>query len=296
MTDNKDKQNMKLLPDVLYADTESKDHELTVNSKRTVQPNALMRLGVFVPKPANKRSTAAMTLEASELLSTLSLPRKEGYTNIQIIGPRLDMDTDFKSWIGIIRSFSKYGHQGNEISLPFKEFASFCGFSSKRMDRPLRKKIHLSMMKIRAKTLSFTKENDMASYATGLVKVAMVDMAKDNVILEADSRIWELYEQDYRVLLRLQALDELSRNELAQTLYTFFESLPKKPYPVSFQRIRERVCLTSEVKEQNRSIKNALKQLQKIGYLDYDLKKEGQEYFINILSRKPALNKAKENE
>ncbi|EJK3611997.1 protein RepA, partial [Escherichia coli] len=43
------------ISDILYADIESKAKELTVNSNNTVQPVALMRLGVFVPKPTKKQ-------------------------------------------------------------------------------------------------------------------------------------------------------------------------------------------------------------------------------------------------
>ncbi|HBL6074235.1 TPA: protein RepA, partial [Escherichia coli] len=44
--------NQSFISDILYADIESKAKELTVNSNNTVQPVALMRLGVFVPKPS----------------------------------------------------------------------------------------------------------------------------------------------------------------------------------------------------------------------------------------------------
>ncbi|EPC3707634.1 protein RepA, partial [Escherichia coli] len=47
--------NQSFISDILYADIESKAKELTVNSNNTVQPVALMRLGVFVPKPSKSK-------------------------------------------------------------------------------------------------------------------------------------------------------------------------------------------------------------------------------------------------
>lgn len=98
--------NQYLISDVLYADVESKTKELTVNTNNTVQPVALMRLGVFVPKPT-KNQPENKEIDASVIFSQLEIAQAEGYDNIKITGPRLDMDTDFKVWIGVIYSFSK---------------------------------------------------------------------------------------------------------------------------------------------------------------------------------------------
>ena len=54
------------------------------------------------------------------------------------------MDTDFKTWIGVIYAFSKYGLSSNTIQLSFREFAKTCGFPSKRLDAKLRLTIHES--------------------------------------------------------------------------------------------------------------------------------------------------------
>ncbi|EHE8377155.1 RepB family plasmid replication initiator protein, partial [Salmonella enterica] len=89
------------ISDILYADIESKAKELTVNSNNTVQPVALMRLGVFVPKPT-KNQADNNEIDASKVFSQLEIAQAEGYDNIKITGPRLDMDTDFKVWIGVI--------------------------------------------------------------------------------------------------------------------------------------------------------------------------------------------------
>ncbi|MEQ4241385.1 protein RepA, partial [Klebsiella pneumoniae] len=105
----------------------------------------------------------------------------------------------------------------------------------------------------------------------------------------ADQRLWELYQTDYTVLLRHKPINALTRKEAAQALYTFIESLPTNPVPISFKRIRDRLSLLSPVKEQNRIIKLALKQLQDIGYLDHSITKKGKETFILIHRRSANL-------
>jgi hypothetical protein len=282
------KENKSLITDALQQEVDGEMKELTVNSARTVQPVALMRMGVFVPKPARKKAVAN-EIDASELLANLEIASTEGYTQISILGPRLDMEMDFKTWAGIIQAFHNYGRKSNEITLPFTEFAKYCGFPTKRLDKPLRKKLHLSMSKIRAKTLSFANQEQTKHYTTGLIKTARVNMEEDVVELEADDRIWDLYRDDYRVLLRMKAFGKLTRQELAQTLYTFFESLPVQPWPVSFARLRERVCLVSEIKGQNRAIRNGLEKLKEIGYLNYSIIEKNREAFVVIHSRNAAL-------
>ncbi|EAB4417276.1 protein RepA [Salmonella enterica] len=281
---------MRLITDALLQETDGEVKELTVNSARTVQPVALMRMGVFVPKPARKNA-AALEIDATELLATLDIMGSEGYTNIRIIGPRLDMEMDFKTWAGIIQAFHNYGRKSNQISLPFTEFAKYCGFPTKRLDKKLRTKLDFSMTKIRAKTLAFSNQEKTKHYSTGLIKTAHVDMENDRVDLEADERLWDLYRDDYRVLLRMKAFGQLARQELAQTLYAFFESLPSKPWPVSFTRLRERVCLISEIKGQNRAIRNGLEKLKEIGYLDYSLTEKNRETYVIIHGRYPALTR-----
>ncbi|EEA2443658.1 RepB family plasmid replication initiator protein, partial [Salmonella enterica subsp. enterica serovar Enteritidis] len=162
--------NQYLISDVLYADVESKTKELTVNTNNTVQPVALMRLGVFVPKPT-KNQPENKEIDASAIFSQLEIAQAEGYDNIKIIGPRLDMDTDFKVWIGVIYSFSKYGLSSNTIQLSFQEFAKACGFPSKRLDGKLRNTIHDSLGRLRNKGISFRRgKNAKGSYNTGLLK------------------------------------------------------------------------------------------------------------------------------
>ena len=84
---------------------------LTPNNNNTVQPVALMRLGVFVPTLKSLKNSKKNTLsrtDATEELTRLSLARAEGFDKVEITGPRLDMDNDFKTWVGIIHSFARH--------------------------------------------------------------------------------------------------------------------------------------------------------------------------------------------
>ena len=72
---------------------------LTPNNNNTVQPVALMRLGVFVPTLKSLKNSKKNTLsrtDATEELTRLSLARAEGFDKVEITGPRLDMDNDFR--------------------------------------------------------------------------------------------------------------------------------------------------------------------------------------------------------
>lgn len=248
-----------------------------------------MRLGIFVPK-ATKGTPEFGGVDASELLSKLEISKAEGFDNINIIGPRLDMDTDFKVWIAIIRSFSTYGLTANKITLRFSEFAKFAGFNSKRLDRTLRTKIHESLWRIRNKSVTFKRGSSMTgSYNTGLLKTGYFDSERDVIELEADEKLWELYSLDYRVLLQQHAIKALPKKEVAQALYTFIESLPSNPVPVGFDRLRERLALTAQIKDQNRVIKKAVVQLIDIGYLDATVIKKGRENYLLIHKRNPKL-------
>ena len=281
--------NQSFISDILYADIESKAKELTVNSNNTVQPVALMRLGVFVPKPSKSKGESK-EIDATKAFSQLEIAKAEGYDDIKITGPRLDMDTDFKTWIGVIYAFSKYGLSSNTIQLSFQEFAKACGFPSKRLDAKLRLTIHESLGRLRNKGIAFKRGKDAkGGYQTGLLKVGRFDADLDLIELEADSKLWELFQLDYRVLLQHHALRALPKKEAAQAIYTFIESLPQNPLPLSFARIRERLALQSAVGEQNRIIKKAIEQLKTIGYLDCSIEKKGRESLVIVHSRNPKL-------
>lgn len=185
--------NQSFISDILYADIESKAKELTVNSNNTVQPVALMRLGVFVPKPSKSKGESK-EIDATKAFSQLEIAKAEGYDDIKITGPRLDMDTDFKTWIGVIYAFSKYGLSSNTIQLSFQEFAKACGFPSKRLDAKLRLTIHESLGRLRNKGIAFKRGKDAkGGYQTGLLKVGRFDADLDLIELEADSKLWELF-------------------------------------------------------------------------------------------------------
>lgn len=72
---------------------------------------------------------------------------------------------------------------------------------------------------------------------------------------------------DRRVLLRLKAIDALQSKESAQALYTYIESLPQNPVPISMKRMWDRLNLTSNIYTQNHTVRKAMTQLKDIGRL-----------------------------
>lgn len=265
------------------------DKLLTVTKSATVQPVALMRLGVFVPKPGRTKGLSASSIDATADFSQLEIARAEGYDSIKISGPRLDMEIDFKVWVGVIYAFSKYGIDTNTIELGYIEFAKMCGFSTDRLGRKLKNDIQESLFRIRNKGILFTKKATNRTYFTGLLKSGDLNPENDKIILEADPNLWELYQFDHQVLLQLKIIKKLSQKETAQAVYTFIESLPSNPIPLSFSRLRERLMLKSEIKGQNRAIKTAIEHLKKIGYLNGEIKKKGNENYLLIYNTNPKL-------
>ncbi|PHM69536.1 replication protein RepA [Xenorhabdus sp. KJ12.1] len=267
---------------------------LMPNTNNTVQPVALMRLGLFVPtlKSTNRSKRNLMaSMDATDELKQLSLAKSEGYTNIKITGERLDMDNDFKTWVGVIHSFAKHKVIGDKVTLKFVDFIKLCGIPSSRSSKRLRERLDESLRRIVSTTLSFT--NDTKAYHTHLVQSAYYDMQKDTVTLQADPKIFELYQFDHKVLLQLRAINELSRKESAQALYTFIESLPSNPAPVSLARLRARLNLKSRVNTQNATVRRAMEQLKEIGYLDFTETKKGNSVYFMIHERTPKLKKNK---
>jgi hypothetical protein len=94
---------------------------------------------------------------------------------------------------------------------------------------------------------------------------------------------------DRRVLLRLKAIDALQRKESAQALYTYIESLPQNPAPISMKRMRDRLNLTSNVYTQNHTVRKAMMQLKDIGYLDYTEFKRGRSTYFSVHYRNSKL-------
>ncbi|HBN2351272.1 TPA: RepB family plasmid replication initiator protein, partial [Salmonella enterica subsp. enterica serovar Typhimurium] len=115
------------------------------------------------------------------------------------------------------------------------------------------------------------------------------DTEKDIVQLQADPRLFELYQFDRKVLLQLKAINALKRRESAQALYTFIESLPRDPAPISLARLRARLNLKSPVFSQNQTVRRAMEQLREIGYLDYTEIQRGRTKLFCIHYRRPKL-------
>ncbi|WP_099108714.1 RepB family plasmid replication initiator protein [Xenorhabdus sp. KJ12.1] len=288
----KDSKNIRLFKDAIPEPTNDTHRKLTVTMNSSVQPAVLMKMGVFVP--TKKKGSEAAPIDASESLSKLEHASREGYSDVLITGPRLNLSTDFKIWMGIIHSFSRSEDalKGNKIRLKFTEFARNCQYPNKRFDARLRKEIAYSLARIRGKTITFSKPGSTKVYITGLLKTGEFDTETNTVILEADENLWELYNEDNLTLLRKKPLSALPRKEAAQAIYTYIASLPANPVPLSFKRLRERLLLPSTKGEQNRIIRNALEDLKKIGYLDYHLykDKEDKENIVKIISRNPTLH------
>lgn len=265
--------------------------ELKPNVRNTVQPVAFMRLGLFVPtlKSTHRGRMGQMTsIDVSKELRQLSLAKSEGYERIHISGARLDMDNDFKTWIGIIHAFARYHVTNEELVLPFVEFIRLCGFSSSLSSARLRKRLEISLTRIASNTISFSNQSG-DYYVTHLVQSAKYNSKTDEICLQADPNIFEIYQFDRKVLLQLRAINALPRKESAQALYTFIESLPSNPIPVSIERFRQRLNLTSRTITQNAIIRKALAQLKEIGYLDHSEIKRGHMTYFIIHHRYPEL-------
>lgn len=264
--------------------------KLDVNSTSTVQPVALMRLGLFVPtlkSTGKSKANRKNVTDATEELVQLSIAKSEGYTDVRITGSRLDMDTDFKVWLGIIRSMSEYGVKNDTLELSFVEFVKMCGFHTRRSNKKMRDRISNSLFKLATVTLKFQSETK--GWTTHLVQSAYYDITEDIVEIKAEPKLFELYHMDRRVLLRLKAIDALQRKESAQALYTYIESLPQYPAPISMKRMRDRLNLTSNVYTQNHTVRKAMEQLRDIGYLDYTEFKRGRATYFSVHYRNPKL-------
>ncbi|HCB1727368.1 RepB family plasmid replication initiator protein [Citrobacter freundii] len=264
-------------------------YELTPNSNKTVQPVALLRLSVFTPVSPRERGKRDFLIDASDELSSLEVARREGYTDIKIHGAKLNMSTDFKTWVGIISAFSVYGFTSEKITLPFTEFARMCGLRPTDINQRARKRLFDSMFNLSSVTLSFRSKDGKKAMVTHLVQKATLDTDSDLVEIVGDPNLWELYRYDHKVLLGLKALGELSRKEAAQSLYIYFESMPSGTLYVSLKRLRERLAMQSRVCDQNVVVRRAMADLVSIGYLEFSEAKKGREVQFIIHSRSPKL-------
>lgn len=265
--------------------------KLDVNSTSTVQPVALMRLGLFVPtlkstsvSKAN-RKTSQMPLRS---LYSCPLLKAKGTPTLRSPVRVLIWTRIFKEvWLGIIRSMSEYGVKSDTTELSFVEFVKMCGFDSRRSNKKMRDRISNSLFKLASVTLKFQSETK--GWTTHLVQSAYYDINEDIVEIKAEPKLFELYHMDRRVLLRLKAIDALQRKESAQALYTYIESLPQNPAPISMKRMRDRLNLTSNIYTQNHTVRKAMEQLRDIGYLDYTEFKRGRATYFSVHYRNPKL-------
>ena len=264
-------------------------YELTPNSNKSVQPVALLRLSVFSPVSTKDKGKREFLIDASEELSSLEVARQEGYTDIKIKGAKLNMSTDFKTWVGIISAFSKYGYDREKIILPFSEFARMCGLKPTDINGRARERLHDSLFNVSSVTLSFRGKDTKKSLVTHLVQRASLDFETDQIEIIGDSSLWELYRYDHKILLGLKALALLSRKEAAQSLYVYFESMPAGTLYISMKRLRERLSLESLVKDQNVIIRRAMAELAKINYLEFNEYKKGREIMFVIHNRSPKM-------
>lgn len=264
--------------------------------RQTIQPKVLLRLGVFVPtlKSTDKGGRKSHSIDATESLSRLSIVEGEGYNQIQIYGPRLDMDTDFKVWVGIIYALSnKKLDNDDQLELNFTDFAKYCGFETKRIDRQLKDRFDASLTRIARTNISFVKSvpgtDDRITINMHLVESTYYDSHSGKIIIKPNSKLNTLYRVDGKTRLYLKALQKLSRKESAQALYLYLAELPPTFYRIGFDRLRERLQLTSHLGNQNATVKKALQQLKDIGFLEYSVDKEGSDYVLNILKRNNKL-------
>lgn len=264
--------------------------------RQTIQPKVLLRLGVFVPtlKSTDKGGRKSHSIDATESLSRLSIVEGEGYNQIQIYGPRLDMDTDFKVWVGIIYALSnKKLDNDDQLELNFADFAKYCGFETKRIDKQLKDRFDASLTRIARTNISFVKSvpgtDDRITINMHLVESTYYDSHTGKIIIKPNSKLNTLYRVDGKTRLYLKALQKLSRKESAQALYLYLAELPPTFYRIGFDRLRERLQLTSHLGNQNATVKKALQQLKDIGFLEYSVDKEGSDYVLNILKRNNKL-------
>ncbi|MCT8988675.1 RepB family plasmid replication initiator protein [Shewanella phaeophyticola] len=240
--------------ELLYSNSK---HLLTINSNASVQPNVLLRTGVFTPVGRRTNISDIKSQDLSQDLVHLDLCKREGYDSVTVRGQRLNIETDFKVWCGIVLVFSKLGYSSNTVRISFAEFAKDCGYPSRRFDKNLRRQIGESLERIQSQSLSFRRKNTVKAVHTGMLLRAMYDGEEDLVELMADETLWDLYCLDYQVLVNLRILEKLPRAEVAQCLYLYFTSLPNKPHPVSFERLRDRLRLETTKKKQTVRSKQA---------------------------------------
>nr|QTX14376.1 DNA replication protein [Klebsiella pneumoniae] len=168
--------------------------KLDVNSTSTVQPVALMRLGLFVPtlkstgkSKANRKKTLQTRLRS---LYSCPLPKAKDTLTLRSPVRVLIWTRIFKVWLGIIRSMSEYGVKSDTTELSFVEFVKMCGFDSRRSNKKMRDRISNSLFKLASVTLKFQSETK--GWTTHLVQSAYYDINEDIVEIKAEPKLFEL--------------------------------------------------------------------------------------------------------
>ncbi|MBZ7324019.1 replication initiation protein [Klebsiella oxytoca] len=266
--------------------------QLIPNSKQSIQPKSLLRLGVFVPtlKDGSDPMSRGHHIDATKELCRLSSLSGEGYEKISIFGPRLDMDTDFKVWLGIVDSLTnKYLEKDGTVRMYFIDFACSCGLATKRVDSRLRKRFSDSLTRIQHTHFQFIKpssvEGKKIKIDMSLVSTSYYDEGTDEVIIRPNPDLNTLYQVDGKTRLYLKILKTLARKESAQALYLYLVELPDNFYRIGFDRLRERLQLTAHKGSQNATIRRALEQLEEAGFLKYSIEKSRGDYVLVILNR-----------
>lgn len=97
------------------------------------------------------------------------------------------------------------------------------------------------------------------------------------------------FTRENRVPMHVEGIRSGGDQKSAQALYTFIESLPRDPAPISLARLRARLNLKSPVFSQNQTVRRAMEQLRDIGYLDYTEIQRGRTKLFCIHYRRPKL-------
>ncbi|HHR4463694.1 TPA: RepB family plasmid replication initiator protein [Salmonella enterica subsp. enterica] len=273
------------------------------SSTKSIQPLSLLRLSVFTPVQAVEKgkvqgSDPRTPIDAINDFRQLEIVEREGYTSAVITGPKLDLDTDFKVWVGVVSAFTHYPSVNGVITMSFAELARFCDIDSRQVNKRLKERLSRSISKLSSTSIRFTKQTPEgdAIATTHLIGSSIADPETNTVKLAFDNLLSDFYKLDIKRILKLKVLNSLKRNEVAKAIYTFLEGLPNKPGEiqiVSASRLMVRLDLKSEQKKQIFIIRKALKTLTEIGYLTYEEKFKRvngkREFYFHILKRDPDL-------
>ncbi|EEG5674636.1 replication initiation protein [Salmonella enterica] len=273
------------------------------SSTKSIQPLSLLRLSVFTPVQAVEKgkvqgSDPRTPIDAINDFRQLEIVEREGYTSAVITGPKLDLDTDFKVWVGVVSAFTHFPSVNGVITMSFAELARFCDIDSRQVNKRLKERLSRSVSKLSSTSIRFTKQTPEgdAIATTHLIGSSIADPETNTVKLAFDNLLSDFYKLDIKRILKLKVLNSLKRNEVAKAIYTFLEGLPNKPGEiqiVSASRLMVRLDLKSEQKKQIFIIRKALKTLTEIGYLTYEEKFKRvngkREFYYQILKRDPDL-------